>query len=512
MGYRQMEFKLSPGFSDAELRQEVSKALKISSFRVEIVSQSLDARRKSNVHWLIRVGVQSDELPGDAPTPTASLVIPFRKRQKKVFVLGSGPAGMFAALVLQKAGFDTILVERGSIVHKRAKAISVFEDKGPFDEQANYAFGEGGAGTFSDGKLTSRSKHISAERRFVTDTYIAVGAPPEIGWLAHPHIGSDNLQKVVAALRNEYQSLGGSMLFETQVMDITTHGKRLVEVLTTSGPVAADFFVFAPGHSAYDTYRMLMRRGVPFRLKNFAIGSRAEHDQALINKAQWGIERLDGVKAAEYRLSHTGIQNQPVYTFCMCPGGIVVPATAFAQSNIVNGMSYYPRNGKFANAACVAGVHPLQLSDKIQSPEDVLSWLEQLEQSFYSFANGYAAPSCKISDFLHGQSRGRLPESSFPLGLVEAPLWEMMPLSVVKALRVGLSDFAKKVNGYQTGTLIGLESKTSAPIQVVRDKSGLCEGFDNLFVVGEGSGYAGGIMSSAADGIKAAMAIVSTDS
>ena len=511
MGYRQIELKLSPGFSDAELRQEIFKVIKISSFRFEVVSQSLDARMKSNVHWLIRVGVHSDELPGETQAKAAGLVIPFRKRQKKVFVLGSGPAGMFAALVLQKAGFDTLLVERGSVVHKRANAISLFENKGPFDEKANYAFGEGGAGTFSDGKLTSRSKHISAERRFVTDTYIAAGAPPEIAWLAHPHIGSDNLQKVVAALRNEYQSLGGSMLFETQVIDLTTNGKQLMEVLTTSGPEAADFFVFAPGHSAYDTYRMLMRRGVPFRLKNFALGSRAEHYQELINKAQWGIENLQGVKAAEYRLSYSGIQNQPVYTFCMCPGGIVVPATAFAQSNIVNGMSYYPRSGKFANAACVAGVHPLQLSEKIHSPADVLSWLEQLEQGFYSFSNSYAAPACRIADFLKGKSGGRLPESSFSLGLVEAPLWEMMPHSVVKALKAGLSDFAKKVKGYQNGTLIGLESKTSAPIQVMRDRSGLCEGFDNLFVVGEGSGYAGGIMSSAADGIKAAMAIISTD-
>ncbi|HAJ99785.1 MAG TPA: FAD-dependent oxidoreductase [Bacteroidales bacterium] len=508
MGFKQIDLILPPDFSDAMMRSEVAKVLGISEFTCQIVSQSLDARKKSFVHWLVRVGVCSEHLSGDAEIPKPSLKIPYKKRKQKVLVLGSGPAGFFSAYVLQLAGFNTVLVERGSMVDLRARQIAQFEDKGVFHPQGNYAFGEGGAGTFSDGKLTSRSKHISAERRFIAETYIAAGAPKEIAWLAHPHIGSDNLQKVVAALRLEYQNLGGTILFETRIEDIQAEGRNIVEAYTASGAIKSNIFVLAPGHSAYETYRMLMKRGVAFRLKNFAIGSRAEHRQELINKAQWGVERLPGVKAAEYRLASSGKTNQPVYTFCMCPGGVVVPSTAYALSNTVNGMSFYPRDGRFANAACVAGVHPTQLAPWIKTPYDALLWLEQLEQSYFAFSGKYAAPSCTIADFLKGKSRGRLPESSFPLGLVDAPLWSMMPKAVVDALRFGLTEFNLKVKGYSEGVLIGLESKTSSPVQVIRDSSGLCEGFDNLYLVGEGSGYAGGIMSSAADGIKAAIAII----
>ncbi|MEE4178326.1 MAG: FAD-dependent monooxygenase [Bacteroides sp.] len=507
MGFQILEIKLPTGYHQPELRALIARQLGIQNFSFQIESQSLDARNKSRIHWLVRVGVTSDELKSGEPLPQPCLEIPYRKRDQKVFILGSGPAGFFSALVLQMAGFETLLVERGAEVDTRAGKLHQFEKTGDFSPMANYSFGEGGAGTFSDGKLTSRSKHISCERAFFTQQYIQAGAPPEIAYLAHPHVGSDKLRVVIKNLREQYQSLGGKILFETLLSDLVIQQGRVEEAVTSSGTFSADHFVLAPGHSAYETYRMLISRGVPFRIKNFALGSRAEHPQALINRAQWGTEKLEGVKAAEYRLTSPGDGKHPVYSFCMCPGGMVVPAATYAHVNTVNGMSYYKRAGQFANAACVAGVHPTQLSAKIQSPLDAMAWLEDLEHSFYKFSKGYGAPACTIADFLKGKMGSPLPKSSYPLGLLPAPLWEMLPPIIVSAMREGLKDFSRKLRGYDQGILLGLESKTSSPIQVIRNPQGLVEGFENLYLAGEASGFAGGIVSSAADGIKIAMKI-----
>jgi uncharacterized FAD-dependent dehydrogenase len=252
---------------------------------------------------------------------------------------------------------------------------------------------------------------------------------------------------------------------------------------------------------------MLIDRGVSFRTKNFAIGCRAEHCQEAINQAQWGIGQLKGVKAAEYRLTSEGDGKHPVYSFCMCPGGMVVPAAPVAGINIVNGMSNYRRNGKFANAGFVAGIHPDQLAGRTVSPLDALLWLEALEQRFYEFSGGYSAPFCTIEGFLEERMADAIPDTSYPLGLKPAPLWDLLPQVVVNAMKEGLRDFNKRLRGYQNGILLGLESKTSSPIQVIRETNGLCTGFENLFLAGEGSGYAGGIVSSAADGIRIAMRI-----
>ncbi|PIE87678.1 MAG: FAD-dependent oxidoreductase, partial [Bacteroidetes bacterium] len=271
-----------------------------------------------------------------------------------------------------------------------------------------------------------------------------------------------------------------------------------------------DYLIVAPGHSSYETYRMLLGAGAPFRTKNFAIGSRAEHPQPLINKAQWGVPELPGLKAAEYRLTAKAKANRPVYTFCMCPGGMVVPATPYEHTNIVNGMSYYQRNSAFANAACVVGIHPDQLAGKSVSPLEALAQLEQLEASFKSFTGNYTAPFITIHDFLKGKTGSSIPETSYPLGLTPAPLYQMLPPAIVAGMREGLEQFARKLKGYDQGILLGLESKTSSPIQAIRDAHNRFEGFENLFIAGEGSGYAGGIMSSAADGIRTAMHIVGT--
>jgi uncharacterized FAD-dependent dehydrogenase len=512
MGYKELSFKLAPDYQEGDLRGAIAKELGIGAFTYQIGNKSLDARKKANIHWQIRVSVLSDELTGGEPVVPPTLAVPSRTRDERAAVIGSGPAGFFAALVLQKAGFQTTLIERGTEVKIRARGVRSFETTGIFDPVSNYAFGEGGAGTFSDGKLTSRSKHISKEKRFIVDSYIRAGAPEEIRYLVHPHLGSDNLKMIVANLRKEFLDLGGRVLFETLLEDLKIEGGRVVEAVTDSGGIEADYCIIAPGHSAYETYRMLIRRGVAFRTKNFALGSRVEHPQELINLAQWGREKLPGVKAAEYRLTSRGNGDLSVYTFCMCPGGMVVPASACAHINIVNGMSRYRRDGTFANAACVAAVSPEGLTGRQTSAPEALDWLEALEEKFFQYAEGFAAPFCTIEHFIKGKGSSAISASSYPLGLKPAPLWELLPPRVSKALREGLKDFSLKIKGFETGTIMGLESKTSSPIQVQRDRNGLCNGFENLYVVGEGSGWAGGIISSGADGIQAAMHIAETSS
>lgn len=511
MGVNTLTLRLPTDYEEAEVRRRIERELETGDFSYEIERKSLDARKKESIHWEVRVTVRSGQIKGPDPVASPSLVVPYRKRQKKVVVVGSGPAGFFSAYVLQRAGFETRLVERGSEVGTREERIKVLERTGVFSPTANYAFGEGGAGTFSDGKLTSRSKHISKERRFILSSYIEAGAPGEIAYMAHPHLGSDYLKKIVKNLREAFLGAGGTVLFETVLENLEIRDGRVVEAVTSSGGMEADHFIVAPGHSAFDTYRMLIRRGVSFRTKNFAIGCRLEHPQALINRIQWGRESLPGVKAAEYRLTSRGDGVHPVYTFCMCPGGSVVQSSAYESSNIVNGMSRYRRNGRFANAACVAGVNPDELVGADATPLQVLEWLEEREQSFYRYSDGFAAPFCSIRDFIDGREPAGPAESSYALGLKPAALWELLPREVSGSVREGLKAFSRKMKGFEDGIMMGFESKTSSPIRVEREKSGLCAGFENLYVVGEGSGYAGGILSSGADGIKASMGIVERD-
>ncbi len=470
MGYREISLQLPTGYAEEQLRECIGKELDVAEFSYQIVQKSLDARKKNNIHWLIRIVVMSDQINGPDMISPPTMDILFRKRDKKVLVVGSGPAGFFSAFVLRKAGFQVTLIERGADVHKRAEGIRTFENTGHFDPMGNYAFGEGGAGTFSDGKLTSRTKNITR--------------------------------------RNDFINIGGTILFETFLEDLSVKNHRVVSGVTDTGSMEADYFIIAPGQNAHETYRMMIRRGVSFRTKNFAIGCRVEHPQELINLAQWGQKKLPGVKAAEYRLTLNHPGNLPVYTFCMCPGGTIVPATPYDNLNIVNGMSRYLRNQKFANAACVAGVNMERLIGREATPIQALEWLAELENKFYRYAKGYQAPFCSIQDFIHKKETTQTAESSYPLGLKPAALWELLPVEISHAIREGLKAFSRKIKGFETGVIMGLESKTSSPIQVIRDENRLCAGFENLFMVGEGSGHSGGIISSATDGIKAAVRII----
>ncbi|MCK5028068.1 MAG: NAD(P)-binding protein [Bacteroidales bacterium] len=508
MGYKKISLKLPTDFTPEQLKKKISKELNIQDFTYSIENKSLDARKRSNIHWVVTVSINSEEIKGEKPDQIPELNISYKKRDEKAIVVGSGPAGFFAAYALQKVGFNTTIIERGTDVEKRTHGIDNFEKTGQFDSKSNYSFGEGGAGTFSDGKLTSRSKHISQERKFILSSYVNAGAPEEILYMAHPHVGSDNLKVIVKNLRKEFIEIGGKILFETTLENIEVKDGKVTAALTNKGDFETNLFLIAPGHSAYETYRMLIKHGVQFRTKNFALGSRVEHPQEIINQAQWGQKRIPGIKAAEYRLTSNVNGKLPVYTFCMCPGGMIVPASAYDNLNIVNGMSLYQRNAKFANAGCVAGVNLEKLLGKEISALEALDWLENLEKSFYEYSDGFKAPYCSIQGFINKKTPSRSTESSYPLGLLPAPLWDLLPKDISSSMRESLKEFSRKIRGFETGNIMGLESKTSSPIQVLREKNGLCEGFKNLYLIGEGSGYAGGIISSAADGLKAAMSII----
>ena len=507
MGYKKIQIKMPTNYTEADIYEALQKTFAYDDLSFQIERKSLDARQKHNLHWLLSIGVSSKQIEGEDYIPLEPLDITYKKRKEKVIVVGSGPAGFFAAHVLQLAGYNVTIIERGSDVAKRSDAIDLLGNKGEFTAENNYAFGEGGAGTFSDGKLTSRSKHISAERLFILSEYVKAGAPKEILYMTHPHVGTDNLKIVVANLRASFIKNGGEFLFNTQLEDIIVQSGRVKKISCNTGELEADHIIIATGHSAYDTYRMLLKRGVGFGTKSFAIGHRIEHPQKLINQAQWGKEKLAGVKAAEYRLSTKGKSGLPVYTFCMCPGGRIVPAAAYSEKSVVNGMSYYKRDGDFANSACVVGVHPDALLGHTCTAIEILDWMDKLEASFYKFSDSLVIPANIANSYINKKTSKSLFASSYSLGLEAAPLFDMLPDFVSDALADGLSEFNRKLKGFDKGTLMGLESKTSSPLQVSREKTGLCIGFKNLYFIGEGSGYAGGIISSAADGVKCALGL-----
>jgi uncharacterized protein len=507
MGYKSLQIKMRTDYQDIELNDALKKQLGFNDFSFKIEKKSLDARKKTDIHWLLNIVVQSDCFKSGDDILEPVFPINYKSRNQKVVVVGNGPAGFFAAYVLQLSGFQVIMIERGSDVEKRTRAIDLLDKNGLFSPQNNYAFGEGGAGTFSDGKLTSRSKSISAERLFILKEYVKAGAPQEILYMAHPHIGTDNLKIVVANLRQAFIEKGGEVLFDTLVTDLKIVNNKVEKVICNTVEIEAQHFIFATGHSAYETYRMLIDKGVHFKTKNFAIGHRIEHPQDIINTAQWGKARLPGVKAAEYRLSTTTKSGMPVYTFCMCPGGTIVPAAAYDQMSVVNGMSYYERNGRFSNAGCVTGVHPDMLVGHKAEPLEILNWMDERESEFYNFSHNLVVPSNYAKDYINKKVSKNRGQTSYLLGNESAPLFNMLPSIVTNAISEGIVDFSKKLNGFDSGLLLGFESKTSSPIQVEREKLGKCLDFDNLYMVGEGSGYAGGIISSAADGVKCALDI-----
>lgn len=506
MGFKSFTIKMPTDYTEETLRYEIGKNISTTEFEYSIDKKSLDGRQKSNIHWLIKVSVSSKMINGGEEDASPELEIPKVNTEKIVIVVGSGPAGFYSAYVLRLAGFRVRLIEQGPEVFQRVKDVKLFHKKRILNERSNYAFGEGGAGTFSDGKLTSRTKTIKLERNFIFNEYIEAGAPEEIRYLSKPHIGSNLLVKTARNLRAKFLGIGGEMLFDTEMTDINLNNGTVTSIETNKGQMEADYFVMATGHSSYPVYEMLIKAGVIFQTKPFAIGNRVEHTQDIINNSQWRTDELPGVKAADYALTFNDASN-PVYTFCMCPGGNVVSAPPTHGVNLVNGMSNYKRNYPFANSAIVAGLDlNKQLGREVQ-PLEALDWVLNLERNFYDYVGGYDAPAVKVADFINGKTTSTFPATSYPFDLKTADMNDLLPANIVNSQKEALRKFNKQMLGFDQGILMGLESRTSSPIQADRSREGLCDGFSNLYFVGEGSGFSGGIVSSGADGIKAAIDI-----
>lgn len=502
-----IEFTLQPDYEKHHLENAIRKKWGTMPDSYKILLKSLDARQKNNIHWNIRIEVD----PEKAKTANPELLADFRRIEtpdKKVAIAGSGPAGMFAALVLQLAGFDVSVFERGDKVEERSRKIYRLDHEGIWDGIGNYSFGEGGAGTFSDGKLTSRTKTIAREKQFVFETFVECGAPEEILYLAHPHIGSNYLRNVVANLRGKFENAGGKIYFQCKVSGFENENEKIKRIITSKGKFETNHVIFATGNAATDTWKMLISKGVKFVAKPFALGMRAEHRQITINTAQWHQKSINGLKSAEYALTdHSGPAS--VYSFCMCPGGQVISSSAFPETLVVNGMSHYERNSPFANAAIVSAAKPEDFGILETEAVKMIDKIEAMEKHFYSYTGSLKAPAIRIADFLNNKTSTSFPETSYKHGLVSFDPNELFPAFVIDSLRSSIFQFSKKMRHYEEGILLGLESKTSAAVQALRDDKYRAAGFDNLYICGEGSGFSGGITSSAADGIKTALGIIS---
>lgn len=424
-------------------------------------------------------------------------------------VVGMGPAGMFCALLLAENGYRPVLIDRGDSVNDRVAALDLFIKSGVLDTESNVQFGAGGAGTFSDGKLTTRINDSRCS--YVLDRFVEFGAPKEILTRAKPHIGTDILINVVGNMLARIEQLGGKVIYRCR-MDSLTVRKNETELITTQGNIKAGAVVLALGHSARDTYRMLLSKSFVIQPKPFSVGVRVEHLQRDIDDALYGsFAGHELLGPAEYNLSDTK-GDRGVYTFCMCPGGEVVPATSCEGGVVVNGMSRYARDGKNANCAIAVSVRE---EDYGNTPERAIAFQEELEKSAYrAGGGGYFAPIQTMGDFLEGRS-GTVPSRIIPTyaggeKCTLSDLSQVLPQFVGKRLREGFLSFDKKIHGYavKDAVLTGVETRTSAPVRILRSEDMTAIGKPMIYPCGEGAGYAGGIMSAAIDGIKVALEII----
>ncbi len=439
-----------------------------------------------------------------------SIVYPFRYQnvagKKPVIIIGAGPAGLFAAMRLIELGFKPIIFERGKEVSERKKDIAQLNRNNGLSTESNYCFGEGGAGTFSDGKLFTRSRKKGDRSRILLNFH-QHGAQDAILYEAYPHIGTDKLPEVIKNIRQTILKYGGEIHFETKVTELLIENNSIKGVKTKNGnEIFAGAVILSTGHSARDVYEMLQKQNIALESKGFAMGVRVEHPQALIDKIQYHAkERGEYLPAATYNLV-AQTDGRGVYSFCMCPGGFIVPASTFEKETVVNGMSSSSRNSAFANSGVVVEIRPEDLPEEYTQYGALAGIKFQQYYENLAFVNGggkQTAPAQRLYDFVKGRLSVDLPESSYLPGLIASPMHFWMPDFISRRLREGFKDFDRKMKGFLTNDalIIGVESRTSSPVRIPRNPETLQHiSVAGLYPCGEGAGYAGGITSSAIDG------------
>ena len=486
-----------------------------SDITIVFVKKSIDARHgqvKLVLRYKVYEGVKPEEMPSESVPQWHQAT-----GNKKIIIIGSGPAGLFAAFTLLEHGIQPIIIERGSTTSQRRKDIAAISTRGFVDSNSNYCFGEGGAGTFSDGKLYTRSNK-RGNIPLILRMFVHFGADKKILTDAHPHIGTDKLPSIVNAMRNKILALGGELHFDTTCTDFiteqTAEGTAVKGVRTKNtktqemNEFRADAVILATGHSATDIYELIARTAPEaLEAKTFAVGVRVEHPRETIDRIQYHGKLDTGLGAAEYRLTSQQ-KGRGVYSFCMCPGGFVVPSSTGPQEIVVNGMSAAGRNSQWSNAAIVVETRPEDIPSECYNPLtpalNGLVWRNYIEKNTYTCGIGQQAPAQRLQDFLAGTISKSLPKTSYTPGVVSRDLHQCLPPQVTGRLAHAFRDFDRDMKGFicPEAVLIASETRTSTPVRIVRIKeTGECTALKNLYPAGEGSGYAGGIVSSAMDGI-----------
>jgi uncharacterized protein len=511
---KQIQLNLNPEASaDKAVIKKIAASLagldqsEISSIRV--IKRSVDARKKN-----IRVNLTVEIFSGDdSIIPDINPFIPVAvSRGREVIIVGAGPAGLFAALRLIELGIRPVILERGRDASTRKKDIANISRKHIVDSDSNYCFGEGGAGTYSDGKLYTRSKKRGANFR-VLELLCLHGANENILYEAHPHLGTDKLPGIISNIRKSILDAGGEFLLEKRVTDFIIDDGAIKGIITSDNQkFLSPFVILATGHSAREIYEICRNRGVALEMKPFAMGVRVEHPQELIDSIQYhGNTKGEFLPAASYSVAKQ-VEGRGVYSFCMCPGGFIVPSATSQEEVVVNGMSPSERNSPYANSGIVVEIKTEDLI-KFSSSGDMAGIEFQKEIEREAWKNGghsQKAPAQRLADFVSGKTSQSLPKVSYFPGVTNSPLHSWLPKAIGRRLRDGLRLFGHIMNGYLTNeaVVVGIESRTSSPLRIPRDPEKLHHiKISGLYPCGEGSGYAGGIVSSAVDGIRAAEAI-----